>query len=241
MSILELIPRLETLADLDERIRVIEEDLAVRRGGLNALTTEVAELRRRADESKVSIASMERARNELQTEIRQMGLQIEKSREKLGRSRNERETMAAQRELEELKKLVRDREDEVEKLGAVAEQAKASVNRDESRHGELSSELEGTAEGAQQSFQDKERERETLLGERAAAVKLLPPILYRRYEAIRARKPKAIARTSDGTCSGCNISVPPMMFQKMLRSEEFEQCPQCKRILYYVPKTASAG
>ncbi|NUO52375.1 MAG: hypothetical protein HOV80_26290 [Polyangiaceae bacterium] len=241
MSILELIPRLEALADLDERIRVLEEDLAVRRGGLDALKTEVAELRRRSDEGKVSIASMEKTRNELQLEARSMQNQMEKSREKLGRSRNERESMAAQRELEELKRLVRDREDEVEKLGAVAEQAKAAVAKDEGRHNELSAELAGTAEGALQTVQEKERERETLLGERNAAQKLLPPLLYRRYEQIRARKPRAIAKTSDGTCSGCNIAVPPMMFQKMLRSEEFEQCPQCKRILYYVPKTASAG
>jgi predicted nucleic acid-binding Zn-ribbon protein len=27
-----------------------------------------------------------------------------------------------------------------------------------------------------------------------------------------------------------------MMFQKMMRLEEFEQCPNCRRILYYVPR-----
>jgi hypothetical protein len=26
-----------------------------------------------------------------------------------------------------------------------------------------------------------------------------------------------------------------MMFQKMRRQQEFEQCPNCRRILYYVP------
>lgn len=236
MSIADQIPHLEALSTIDERIRQLDEDLGIRRGGLDSLKTEVAELRHKVDEGRVSISTMEKTRNELQTEVRQMTVQIEKSREKLGRSRNERESMAAQRELEELKKLVRDREDEIEKLGAVCEQAKASINAAEARHNELSAELAGTAEGALQTVQDLEKQREQLLIDRTAAVKLLPPILYRRYEAIRARKPKAIARTSDGTCSGCNISLPPMMFQKMQRSEEFEQCPQCKRILYYVPK-----
>lgn len=236
MSIAEQIPHLEALSELDEKIRQLDEDLAVRRGGLDSLKTEVTELRRKVDDGKTSIMAMEKTKNELMTEVRQMTVQIEKSREKLGRSRNERESMAAQRELEELKKLVRDREDEMEKLGAVSEQAKASVNASETRHNELSAELAGTAEGALQTVQDLEKQREQLLIDRTAAVKRLPPILYRRYEAIRARKPKAIARTSDGTCSGCNISVPPMMFQKMQRSEEFEQCPQCKRILYYVPR-----
>jgi len=238
LSIVEQIPHLEALSDLDERIRTLDEDLAVRRGGLSALKTEVEELRRKVDEGKTSIIAMEKTKSELMTEIRQMTVQIEKSREKLGRSRNERESMAAQRELEELKKLVRDREDEIEKLGAVSEQAKASVNQSETRHDALSAELAGTAEGALQTVQDLDKQREALIVDRAAAAKRLPPLLYRRYESIRARRPKAIAKTSDGTCSGCNISVPPMMFQKMLRLEEFEQCPQCKRILYYVPRAA---
>ena len=32
-----------------------------------------------------------------------------------------------------------------------------------------------------------------------------------------------------------------MMFQKMLEQEVFEQCPNCKRILYYVAREAPAG
>ena len=40
---------------------------------------------------------MEKTRNEQQLEVRQMTGQIEKSREKLGRSRNERESVAATR------------------------------------------------------------------------------------------------------------------------------------------------
>jgi predicted nucleic acid-binding Zn-ribbon protein len=53
---------------------------------------------------------------------------------------------------------------------------------------------------------------------------------------VRQRRPRAIAHTHDGVCAGCHIAVPPMMFQKMLRREEFEQCPNCRRILYYKPK-----
>ncbi len=241
MSIRDNIPHLEALSDLDERIRTLDEDLALRRGGLDALKAEVESLARRMKEGRASIGQMDKTRSELFAEVRQMNGQIEKSREKLGRSRNERESMAAQRELEELKKLVRDREDEIEKLGAVADQAKASVTEAEKRHAELTAELEGSAEGAQNALQAKESERAALHAERELAVKKLTPILYRRYETIRSRKPKAIAKTHDGTCSGCNIAVPPMMFQQMLRQEEFEQCPQCRRILYYTPRPAAGG
>ena len=65
-------------------------------------------LEERLKADREMLAAMERTRSELMTEVRQMTQQIDKSREKLGRSRNERESNAAQREVEELRKLLRD-------------------------------------------------------------------------------------------------------------------------------------
>ena len=56
---------------------------------------------------------MDKTRTELLAELRQMTQQIDRSREKLSRSRNERESNAAQREVEELRKLHRDREEDL--------------------------------------------------------------------------------------------------------------------------------
>jgi predicted nucleic acid-binding Zn-ribbon protein len=235
VSIRQQIPLLEALAEIDERLRQVEDDLALRRGGLEALRSEVEGLVKKMASGRESIGAMEKTRNELQLEARQMTQQIDKSREKLGRSRNERESVAATRELEELRKLVRDRDDEVQKIEVLIDRARTSVNEAESRHDQLKKELEGDAEGAAQSLAEREAQRAELAGKREVAVKTIVPLLYRKYESIRTRRPRAIASTHNGTCNGCFIAVPPMMFQKMQNQDEFEQCPNCKRILYYVP------
>ncbi len=241
MSIRQQIPLLEALADVDERLRQVEEDLALRRGGLEAIRTELSSLEKKVASGRESIASMEKTRNELHVEARQMTSQIEKSREKLGRSRNERESVAATRELEELRKLLRDREDEIQKIESLLERARASVVESETRHGQLQKELDGDAEGAALALAEREKQREELLLERQGPQKQLPPVLYRKYETIRKRRPRAIASTQDGTCNGCHIAVTPMKFQHMLRQEEFEQCPNCHRLLYYAPKQKPEG
>lgn len=241
MSIKDQIPLLESLADLDEKLRRVEAEIALRKGGLASLTTEVEGLTKKAADGKVSVATMEKTRNELLIEVRQMTQQVERSREKLGRSRNERESVAATREIEELRKLLRDREDEVEKLNSLVERARTSIDEAETRRGELTAELEGSAEGATQSLNAHEAERLDLASRREMAAKSLPPVLYRRYETIRSRRPRAIASTSNGTCNGCHIAVPPMMFQTMLKQAEFDQCPNCRRILYYLPRPEPAG
>ena len=235
MSIREQIAFLEELSSIDAEIRRVDEQLEKQQKDLSGMRSEVKVLEDRLKSDRETLTSMERTRSELVAELRQMTQQIDKSREKLGRSRNERESNAAQREIEELRKLHRDREDELERLNSAADAARLAIDEAESKRSALSADLEGSAKGITTSIGDLETERRERMDARAKIVAKLPPPLYRRYQSIRTRRPVAIAKTHDGTCLGCHLSVPPMMFQKMRRQEEFEQCPNCRRILYYVP------
>lgn len=240
MTILEQISLLEELSRLDEDVRQAESELGLAREGLEDKRKDLDQTSSRIVVDKERLTTLEKTRNDLYIDLRSMTSQVEKSREKLSRSRNERESMAAQREMEELRKLIRDREVEIEKLTSLAEQVKQSIHDGETRVTSVEAAIEGTSEGAQRTITTRSADRETLLTRRAEISKALPPTLYRRYESIRSKRPRAIAQTSDGTCNGCHIGVSPMMFQKLLRREEFEQCPNCRRILYYVPPQAPA-
>lgn len=235
MSIREQIAFLEELSSIDVEIRRIDEQLEKQQKGLSGMRSEVKGLEDRLKTDRETLGSMERTRADLVAELRQMTTQIDKSREKLQRSRNERESNAAQREIEELRKLHRDREEELERLNGAADAARLAIEDADGKRASLSADLEGSATGITTSIGDLEAERKVRAEARAKVVAKLPVALYRRYESIRTRRPVAIAKTHDGTCLGCHLSVPPMMFQKMRRQEEFEQCPNCRRILYYVP------
>jgi len=233
VSISEQIPILEELSTIDVEVGGIEEKLGTQRGMLGGLHDEAKSLEERISADRESVTTMDKTRSELLIELRQMNQQVDRSREKLNRSRNEREANAAQRELEELRKLLRDREDEIEKLVTLADQAKESIDSADAKRSEIGKELEGTEEGTTKSISDFETQKKGLLEQREAVVKKLPPILYRRYQSIRPRRPVAIAAVSDGTCQGCFMTLQPMLYQKMLRLEEFEQCPNCRRIIFY--------
>lgn len=235
MSIREQIAILEELASIDGEIRRIDEQLEKHQGGLSGMRSEVKVLEDRLKADRETLSSMEKTRSELMAELRQMTQQIDKSREKLGRSRNERESNAAQREIEELRKLHRDREEELERLNGAADAARNAIEDADGKRSAISSDLEGSVQGITTSIGELTAGRKSRAETRAKLVAKLPSMLYRRYESVRTRRPMAIAKTHDGTCLGCHLSVPPMMFQKMRRQEEFEQCPNCRRILYYVP------
>jgi uncharacterized protein len=235
VSIRDQIASLEELATIDDDLRRLEEQIGKQRGSLEGMRTEARELEARLKADREMLSQMEKTRSELQIEVRQMTQQIERSREKLQRSRNERESNAAQREIEELRKLHRDREEEVERLNSTTEAAKKSIEVTDAKHRNIVQQIEGTVEGTTRQLEDAEAQRAVRVKERELAVKKLPTTLYRRYESVRTRRPHPIAATHDGTCLGCHLTIPPMMFHNMLRQSQFEQCPHCRRILYYTP------
>ncbi|MBV9947202.1 MAG: hypothetical protein JOZ69_10165 [Myxococcales bacterium] len=159
----------------------------------------------------------------------------------MNRSRTERESNAAQRELEELRKLVRDREEEIGKLTSDADAARQGIEATEAEHKKLAAELESRQDGIRSKLGEVGGLAQRKQAERDAAAKVLPPQLYRRYEMIRSKRVTAIAQTSDGTCKACHMSLPPQLFHRLRREPILEQCPSCHRLIYFAPPEGPIG
>jgi len=229
------IENIENLAALDVELRELRDAVKQERQALDAKRSTLASLEERLARSQKNSGDMDKLRSDLMGEVRQMSIQVERSREKLSRCRTEREMNAAQREIEELRKLYRDREIEVEKLDGFLEQARVDMAQISAERDTLLAELaavEGDTVGRLAQGDAAVAEKEAV---RAGLVSNVPPVLYRRYEMIRGRRGTAISYTTDGTCSACHMRLPPMLFQGLTRENKFEQCPSCNRILYYRP------
>lgn len=227
------IEALEELSALDAQLRELTERFNKDQKSLNDKKATAKSLEDRLARGKQSLGEMEKARGDLVGELRQMGIQVERSREKLARCRNEREANAAQREVEELRKLYRDREIELEKLDGLIQQGRGEFDSVTEQHGAVSGDLGSSENDSINRIATSEEELARKQAERELVVAKIKPDLYRRYEMIRKRKGTALAWTRDGTCSACHIRLQPMLFQKLLRADDFGQCPSCNRILYF--------
>lgn len=233
MSTTDEIRALEELAAMDAEVKALEEKLAEERGVLGSLKESLKKLDDRLLVDRTTVGAADKQRQELQIDIRTMTQQIEHSREKLNRSRTERESQAAQRELEELRKLVRDREDEIQRIDGDTAAVRTQVEVTEAEHQKLAEELAAKEGDIQAKVTRLESDRQQKGGGREMIVKRLPPVLFRRYEQIRGRRGTAVAQTTDGTCNKCNMSLPPQLFHKLRREPLIEQCPSCNRIIYF--------
>jgi len=240
LSITEQIRSLEELASVDAELKILEDQLSQERSTLDALQGSLQKLEEKLKADRAHVATLDKSRSDFVAEVRQMGQQIEHSREKMNRSRNEREANAAQRELEELRKLVRDREEEIGKLTTEAETARLQIEATEGEAAKISEELGSQQGDIRSRLGDAEDQKTKRLLDRELAAKKLPPVLYRRYDMIRGKRGTGIAQTTDGTCKACNMALPPQLFHRLRREPLLDQCPSCNRIIYFVSPAQSA-
>jgi predicted nucleic acid-binding Zn-ribbon protein len=241
LSIPDQIRALEELAAYDAELKVLDEQLASERSTLSGLKGSLKRLEDKLAIDRGTVGAMDKQRNELIADVRQMMTQLDHSRDKMNRARTERETNAVQRELEELRKLIRDREDEIGKLTTDGDAQRVALEATEAEAKKILEELSAREGDINSTVSTVESQRAAKKATRDEVTKKLPPVLYRRYETIRSRRGSGIAQTTDGTCKACNMALPPQLFHRLRREPLLEQCPTCNRIIYFAPPQPSGA
>ncbi|MFO0679831.1 MAG: C4-type zinc ribbon domain-containing protein [Polyangiaceae bacterium] len=238
-SIPDQIRALEALASLDAELKTLADEIAQQKSALNTLKATLKKHEDKLTADRSALATLEKTKNDVMTDVRSMTQQLEHSREKMGRARTEREANAAQRELEELRKLLRDREEELGKLTADADAIRQVIEGTEGEAEKVRTEL-GASEGAIGArLSTVETEHASKLATREGLTKALPVVLFRRYDLLLKKRGSGIAQTTDGTCKACHMALPPQLYHRLRREPLLDQCQSCNRIIYFVPPTAA--
>lgn len=202
---------LEELAQLDGKVAAAEAGIAEKNNELALF-----------EEEKVSLDESLAAETE----------NIARSDARLKEIKTQKEYQAVSKETSTARKLKAELEEQIlQKIGRIDE---------------LKVELAGMAENlvalkeniaAQQAeVQEKIDRLEEGIGKDAAAreelVKALPATMIRRYTLLREqRRGIAVVEARAGSCLGCNMNLPPQLYNTLFRGDELITCPHCQRIL----------
>lgn len=212
---------LQKAADVHPRqLAELERDLGAARSAIEAERTRVADI--------------ERQKSTLEQNITDEKDKVKKWEARLAEQRSTREYSALAREIDIAKKANQTMAEELveitKTLGAAREAVKGKEAEFASRQAQLSArmtELKGKLSQA-------EGQVKTLEGKRTSAAGGVDATLLRRYEAIRKKKLPAMVGVVAGTCQGCNMNVPPQLYNNLRVSLGTDVCPSCHRIIYAV-------
>ena len=230
---IEQLVALAKIADIDtEALRADTElrDIPERMGSLQSDVKKLGELLAAEKQELLDADKLLQAQEE---EINNSGQALAKSKAKGARIRNTREADAVERELETIRRVMKEREAERDNLREAIGKRRGSVDKHEREFAELekfAAEEQAKADGR---LAELTQARERVLAGRGELVAKVPADVLRRYEMIRSKRQGiGMAAIKQGTCSGCFVVLAPQQVISIQRGDEFAQCPRCQRILY---------
>jgi hypothetical protein len=237
----DVLLRLEALQAVDLKVRELEKAKDAIPGRIETLLVGV-----RAKEAEVAkidarVAELDRERRHLEANAQDYAARLARLQAQQLEIKNQKEYEALLREMDGHKKHRSHFEDEALRTMAMLEDL-----------GKTRAELGAAADASRAAVAEEVGALEAQLGDlnasiaqeeagRRALTEGLPADVLRRYDQIRQRRGRAVVTIqSSGVCAGCNRSLPPQLFNIILRLSSIEQCPGCQRFLFFRPPESQA-
>ena len=148
---------------------------------------------------------------------------------------NSREYQAMAREMDNMEKVNRSREEERAALLEEKLHQDNALQEVDAIWADLKAELEAK-QISLETRQDEARKRlDELAQVRSETGSAVPRPVLDRYEFIRRRlSHPVIVPVTAGVCSGCRIMIPPQTFIELQGGHKIINCPNCQRLIYWV-------
>ncbi len=224
---------LEELQCIDLKIdgRQAEKDLLLQQ--LADLDREIQESRLSLDTLREELAALQGEKEENDKTLATEGDNIVRSEARLHDIKTQKEYQAVLKEVSTAKKVKTELEERmIVKIGE-AELLQGKIAEGEQNLALLTGNI-GLRKGEVQEKLDKleaviagdqSRREETTAG-------LTPPLLNR-YQMLREKRQGiAVVEARDGSCLGCNMQIPPQMYNNLYKGLELIVCPHCQRMLF---------
>lgn len=192
-------------------------------------------------EIEQTIKAQESVLNELKKEYRNYESDVKtnlaknkKSQEKLRAVKTNKEYQSLLKEIEDVKsknstiedKMIEclDRIDETE--GIIAEKKDEYLEFSDRIKSEKQS-IEHEADIDKKKLDELDMDRKNVSG-------LIDSQLFKKYLGIKEQNQggRAVVPVKDAVCHGCNVNLPPQLYNELFRYDSLKFCPNCQRIIY---------
>jgi hypothetical protein len=226
--------RLKALAELqkvDLEVAALRKSSEVHPRAMAELERELAQARSEVEAERAKLLDVERQRRTLEQNISEEKEKVRKWEGRLAEQRSTREYAALAREIDIAKKANLTMAEELSELGKVQAQLRELAKSKEQQYAARLAETSGKLTELRAKMAGFETQLKELEAKRAEAARSVPPPLLTRYEAVRKRRSPALVTVVAGTCQGCNMSLPPQLYNTLKTTLETDVCPSCHRII----------
>lgn len=209
---------------------------------LDRLPDELASLERRLEEFKQAVENESIRLAELHTTYRahesdasDYQAQIKKSEEKLKAVKTNKEYQSGLKEIEEIKRLYSNLEDQMIACLEDIDSAEKEIANQNRILEKMITEVNTDKKNMEHDSELQSQELKQLQNEHQLLLENVDADLLAKYTSVQAIIGEiALAGVKDAVCQVCNVNLPPQMYNELLRADKLFYCPHCQRIIYPV-------
>jgi len=224
---------LKKLQDIDQGLNDVRRQLTVLESEAEELTAERGRVEGMATTLGEELAGLETQLAELDCSLSIEQDNVVKAEGRLPAIKTQKEYVAVLKEIDTAKKVnkeiqdkIKSKNDEIAALAAEKAEKDAELAEVSARTAERSALIQAQIDEIKTNASARETERKELFAQ-------LPPQLGKRYQVlIERRNGVAVVIAHKGACSGCNMLLPPQLFNNLYTTQEILSCPLCSRLLY---------
>lgn len=232
---LEQIRQLVALQRVDDAIHSVEIELEQAPKDLEDLKARFATTDAQRERVLEKIAHLKEQEKRINGEIDDDSTRIKKSKSKMMQVSNSREYQAMAREMDNMEKVNRSREEERTALMEEKMHQDKALQDVDAVWADLKAELETKQVSLETRLDEARKRLDDLAQVRSETGSAVPRPVLDRYEFIRRRlSHPVIVPVTAGVCSGCRITIPPQTFIELQGGHKIINCPNCQRLIYWV-------
>ncbi len=229
--------------ELLKELQGIDQNLHRIQGSRKALEQERADLGADLDKVQVMVDSLAAEVGRLQSERKELAAalalevdNVEKAEGRLAAIKTQKEYVAVLKEIDTAKKLNKDLQDRIAAKDAEIEGFTGDQKEKEGELAALSEKVSGRFGEIDATLVDYDQESAGQTEQREGLFKQLPVQLRKRYQMLFERRGGiAMVEVRNGTCTGCNMQLPPQLFNSLYTIREIQSCPHCGRLMFVQP------
>ena len=145
---------------------------------------------------------------------------------------NHKEYHLTAKNIDKLRKLGRDRTEEVARLVSKKADLEADIQEAAAEMTDLQGKLTTQSLAIEMQLQEAQEEISHIVKEKEEFLKASVPRFLDKYDRITKAYGHGVCIVQDRRCSSCHVSVPPQAMNLLQRGEEVIHCPSCQRMLY---------
>jgi predicted nucleic acid-binding Zn-ribbon protein len=235
----EDIKQLTELQVIDLEIAKYDADISSEQETLREMEDAYNERQGSIIELKDKIEAAEVQRRELEAEVSDEMNRIKERQGKMMQVQTNREYQSLLKEIEDGKKAVKEKEEEIVSLMETSEANGKIMAEQENLTGDEKKALKKESTKAKKNASVIEKKKARIVTKRNKMAKDINTAALRKYDLLRTRRNgKAVVGVANGVCQGCFMSIPPQHFNNILKGDRILNCPTCQRILFYEPESS---